>query len=73
MLPQRYRQMLIAAAATKSFSKIEDAITLVKTLAPEYFIPGDSPNRGVVPRVKSRADNFMIRNALWRRGEKIDR
>ncbi len=72
MLPQKYRQMLIAAAATKSFSKIEDAITLVKTLAPEYFISGDSPNRGVVPRLKSRADNFMIRNALWRRGEKID-
>ena len=72
MLPQKYRQMLINAAATKSYTKIEDAIKLVKTLAPEYFIPGDSPNRGVVPRVKSNADNFTIRNALWRRGEKID-
>jgi hypothetical protein len=69
MLPQKYRQMLINAAATKSYTKIEDAIKLVKTLAPEYFIPGDSPNRGVVPRVKSKADNFTIRNALWRRGE----
>lgn len=69
MLPQRYRQMLIAAAATKNYEKIEDAIKLVKTLAPEYFIPGDSPNRGVVPRLKSKADNFTISNALWRRGE----
>lgn len=69
MLPQKYRQMLITAAATKSHAKIEDAIKLVKTLAPEYFIPGDSPNRGVVPRVKSKADNFMIRSAVWRRGE----
>jgi hypothetical protein len=59
--------MLIAAAATKDYEKIEKAIALVKTLVPQYFIPGDSPNRGVVPRVKSRADNFMIRSASWTR------
>jgi hypothetical protein len=69
MLPKKYRQMLVNAAATKDMKRIEDAIKMVKTLAPEYFIPGDSPNRGVVPRVKSNADNFTIRNALWRRGE----
>lgn len=69
MLPKKYRQMLINAAVTKDMKKIEDAIKMVKTLAPDYFIPGDSPNRGVVPRVKSNADNFTIRNALWRRGE----
>ena len=69
MLPKKYRQMLINAAATKDMKKIEGAIKMVKTLAPDHFTPGDSPNRGVVPRVKSNADNFTIRNALWRRGE----
>jgi hypothetical protein len=65
MLPVNCIYKLKAAAETKDPEIINEAIELVKLLAPQYFFKTDSNGKDIDPELNNRVFYHMPRGSTW--------
>jgi len=65
MLPANCVHKLKAAAETKDPEVINDAIKLVKLLAPQYFFKTDNNGKDIDPKLANRVFHHMPCSTQW--------
>ena len=65
MLPKEYQQMISIAAESGEIGRIDNAIELVKRLAPQYFFKVDADGKDADPALKHRVFYHRPYSMQW--------